>query len=79
MRWRIFLNLSWRRRVFATLALVSTGADLREWIYYVKSEEGFLARLNQALGAQSPFPIEIHIAEDSKWSNYQEFVDGLQQ
>jgi hypothetical protein len=63
---------------FATLALVSTGEDLREWIYYAKSEEGFLARLNKALGAQAPFPIEIHFAVDPKWSNYQEFVDGLQ-
>jgi hypothetical protein len=64
---------------FATLALVSTGEELREWIYYAKSEEGFLARVNQALGAHSAFPIEIHVAEDSKWSNYQEFVDGLRQ
>ncbi|NUN70943.1 MAG: DUF695 domain-containing protein [Bacteroidetes bacterium] len=62
---------------FSTLALVSTGEDLREWIYYGRSEEEFLSRLNQALGAQPPFPIEIHIAEDPKWSNYQEFVDGL--
>jgi hypothetical protein len=64
---------------FATLALVSTGEEMREWIYYAKSEEGFFARLNQAFGAQSPFPIEIHIAVDPKWSNYQEFVDGLRQ
>ena len=64
---------------FSTLALVSTGEELREWIYYSKSEEGFFARLNQALGGQPSFPIEIHVAEDPKWSNYQEFVDGLQQ
>lgn len=48
-----------------------------EWIYYAKSEEAFFARLNQALGAQPPFPIEIHIADDPKWSNYQAFLDGL--
>lgn len=62
---------------FATLALVSTGEELREWIYYAKSEEAFFARLNQALGAQPPFPIEIHIADDPKWSNYQAFLDRL--
>ena len=64
---------------FATLALVSTGEDTREWIYYAKSEDGFFARLNQALGGQPAFPIEIHVADDPKWANYQEFMDGLQQ
>lgn len=28
---------------FATLALVSTGEDLREWTYYAKSEDEFMA------------------------------------
>lgn len=64
---------------FSTLALVSTGEDLREWIYYTKSEEGFFIRLNEALGRQPDFPIEIHVTDDPQWSNYQEFVDGLQQ
>jgi hypothetical protein len=63
---------------FSTLALVSTGEEVREWIYYAKSEDGFFARVNQALGGQPPFPIEIHISADPKWSNYQEFMDGLQ-
>ena len=63
---------------FSTLALVSTGEESREWIYYAKSEEGFLSRVNQALGGHSAFPIEFHIADDPKWSSYQEFVDGLQ-
>jgi hypothetical protein len=62
---------------FSSLALVSTGEDLREWIYYTKSEEGFLTRLNQALGGHPAFPIEIHIADDPNWSSYQEFIDGL--
>ena len=47
---------------FSSLALVSTGEDLREWIYYTKSEDGFLARLNRALGGHPAFPIEIHTA-----------------
>ena len=62
---------------FSTLALVSTGEDLREWIYYAKSEESFFARLNEALGGHPAFPIEIHVAADPKWENYQEFMDGL--
>jgi Family of unknown function (DUF695) len=64
---------------FASLALVSTGENLREWIYYVKTEDGFLERINQALGGRSEFPIEIHTAQDPTWSNYQTFIDGLKQ
>ena len=62
---------------FSSLALVSTGDDLREWIYYAKSEDEFFARLNRALGGKPPFPIEIHASNDPAWANYQEFIDGL--
>ena len=41
----------------ATLALVSTGENLREWTYYAQSEDVFIERLNLALE-----PIEIHTA-----------------
>ena len=32
----------------ATLAVVSTGDNLRQWVYYVKSRQDFTARLNRA-------------------------------
>jgi hypothetical protein len=51
---------------FATLALVSTGEDLREWTYYTKSETEFMARLNYALAGVPTFPIEIHTAIRSR-------------
>jgi hypothetical protein len=62
---------------FSSLALVSTGEDLREWIYYAKSEPEFFERLNRALEGQPAFPIEIHASSDPAWTNYQEFIDGL--
>jgi Family of unknown function (DUF695) len=62
---------------FATLALVSTGEDLREWIYYAKSEDGFMARLNYAFAGMPEFPIEIHIAHDPEWASYEEFASSL--
>jgi len=43
----------------ATLALVSTGENLREWTYYAQSEDEFIERLNQALENLPPFPIDI--------------------
>jgi hypothetical protein len=62
---------------FATLALVSTGEDLREWIHYAKSETEFMARLNYALAGMPAFPIQIHIASDPNWDAYERFKAGL--
>jgi hypothetical protein len=62
---------------FATLALVSTGEDLREWTYYAKSENEFLARLNYALAGLPAFPIEIHSASDPNWEMYEQFKTGV--
>jgi len=62
---------------FAMLALVSTGENQREWIYYAKSEEDFLQALNGALAQQTRFPIEIHAAPDPKWSTYERFREGV--
>ena len=64
---------------FATLALVSTGEELREWTYYAKSENEFLARLNYALAAMPAFPIEIHSASDPNWELYEQFKMGVKE
>jgi hypothetical protein len=63
----------------ATLVLVSTGENLREWTYYTKSESAFLSRLNEALKGQPSFPIEIHAAPDPSWSTYEQFRKGLKE
>jgi uncharacterized protein YndB with AHSA1/START domain len=57
---------------FATLALVSTGEDLRKWTYYARSEAEFLARLKRALARHPVYPVNIQIAADPGWSRYQE-------
>jgi Family of unknown function (DUF695) len=63
---------------FSTLALVSTGENLREWTYYAKSEGEFIARLNKALAGKPKFPIEVHMATDPKWAMYEKFKAGVQ-
>jgi hypothetical protein len=63
----------------ATLALVSTGEDLREWTYYTKSETEFMARLNYALARIPAFPIEIHATSDPNWDMYERFKAGLKE
>ena len=55
------------------LAIVSTGENLREWIFYTRSEQEFLLALNKALEGHPPFPIDIHVASDPQWSTYEHF------
>ena len=62
---------------FATLALVSTGEDLREWTYYAKAEDEFETRFDYALAGASVFPIEIHVAHDPKWGTYEQYNAGI--
>lgn len=63
----------------AGLVLVSTGENLREWIYYAQSEESFFRALNSALAAQARFPVQIHAAKDSSWSTYERFRAGVRE
>lgn len=65
--------------IFATLALVSTGENLREWTYYVKSEVEFMTRLNSALSGKPAFPIEVHAAPDPQWTTYETFKTGVKE
>lgn len=58
---------------FATLVLVSTGEDLREWTYYANSQAEFMVRLNAALAGKPAFPIDVHPALDPKWTSYEKF------
>ena len=61
----------------ASLVLVSTGDNLKEWIYYTRSKERFGERLNLALRGKAVFPIQIHSAADPAWTTYHDFVDHL--
>lgn len=61
----------------SVLALVSTGENLREWIFYAKAEQEFIAALNKALTGQPVFPIEVHAGRDPEWSSYERFRKGV--
>jgi hypothetical protein len=62
---------------FSTLALVSTGNDLKEWTYYTQAEDAFLKRLNAALRSKAAFPVEIHASPDPDWTKYERFLMGV--
>lgn len=57
----------------ATLALVSTGENLREWTYYAQSEDSFSERFDEAVEELPALPITIYMAHDPAWSMYASF------
>jgi hypothetical protein len=57
---------------FATLALVSTGEDMRKWTYYAKSEAEFHLRMKRALGTGPAYPVQVQVSADPGWTRYQE-------
>ncbi|WP_186301657.1 DUF695 domain-containing protein [Denitromonas halophila] len=63
----------------SVLVLVSTGENLREWIFYAKTGKKFLAALNKALAGQPRFPIEVHTGRDPEWSSYVRFRKGVRE
>lgn len=62
----------------ATLALVTTGKNFREWMYYAKSSEEFMRQLNLALGSESSYPIETDFRHEPSWNSYEEFRAGIE-
>ena len=54
-----------------------SGENLREWIFYTRSQNEFLKRLNRALAGKPAFPIEIHAAADPLWTTYEKFKGGV--
>lgn len=61
----------------ATLALVSTGDDLRQWTYYARSQDEFMTRLKHALAKQPPYPIDVHAVRDPDWLTYKALLSKL--
>ncbi|WP_431274676.1 DUF695 domain-containing protein [Variovorax ureilyticus] len=56
-----------------TLAVVSTGNNLRRWVYYAQSERDFAARLNRVTEAMPGLPLELHSEADPEWKAYEAF------
>jgi hypothetical protein len=61
----------------ATLVLVSTGEGLRAWVYYTRSREAFMAKMNEAFRGLPRFPIEVDLWNDPKWERYESFKAGV--
>src|SRR6185312_3738072 len=64
------------RKNFCIQTASRTGNDQREWNYYARSEEAFMAALNGALGHLPPFPIEIVFYDEPSWQSFQDLLSS---
>jgi len=59
------------------MMLSITGNSRKEWIWYVKSREGFQQALNQHLRGLPVFPVELEAADDPGWDNYHRLLRSV--
>jgi hypothetical protein len=57
------------------LVHVYTGSGIKEWCYYTKSYDEFMAGLNVALAGKPRFPIEILHDHDPTWTYWSGIKD----
>lgn len=61
----------------ASLALVRTGDNLRQWVFYAASESSFRQMLDESLEAAPRLPIEVSTVVEPRWETYEQFVRGI--
>jgi hypothetical protein len=60
------------------LVQVSTGMGLKEWVFYARSRETFMARLNELLQGHPRYPIAIEFYDDPQWQVWGEVAEAIQ-
>lgn len=58
-------------------AFSRTGNNLKEFAFYVSSQDEFLARLNGALEGHDRYPIEITFYEDREWTELAQLLSDF--
>jgi hypothetical protein len=56
-----------------TPVIVSTGNNVRQWIYYVQSRQEFADRLKVTLQKMPGLPLEVRSERDPEWKTYKAF------
>jgi hypothetical protein len=59
------------------LMQVATGMGLKEWIFYARSSDAFMARLNSLLSGHRRYPIEVEFYDDPEWQMWSQTVKTL--
>lgn len=62
---------------YSYLMLVITGGGRKEWHYYVRDEQEWLAELNDLLQEHPEYPLQIEVSPDPEWSLYGSVMDGI--
>jgi hypothetical protein len=62
----------------AYLMLVVTGNSRKEWIFYAREFEAWLARLNEVLHGHDVYPIEIETSHDPAWTTWRDVAKCAQ-
>ncbi|WP_416409274.1 DUF695 domain-containing protein [Agrobacterium rosae] len=57
--------------------LVVTGNNRKEWLWYVKDFDSWLAQLNKRLTTSPAYPIDISHSYEPQWSSYKDFIAGV--
>jgi hypothetical protein len=57
--------------------LVVTGNNRKEWLWYVKDFDSWIAQLNQRLTRSPAYPIDISHSHEPQWSSYKDFIAGV--
>jgi hypothetical protein len=60
------------------LMQVATGMGLKEWIFYARSSDAFMARLNSLLSGRPRFPIQVEFYPDPEWQMWSRTVKALE-
>jgi len=59
------------------LMQVATGMSLKEWIFYARSADAFMARLNTLLSGRPRYPIEVEFHDDPAWQMWSQTLATL--
>jgi hypothetical protein len=56
------------------LSLVVFGGGRKEWHWYVKDIEAWMARFNEILSTHSQYPLQIEFSENDNWGYHNGFT-----
>jgi hypothetical protein len=62
-------DLNWSEGL-SWLMLVTTGLNVKEWLFYATDHEEFMQRFNKALRGLPRFPLEIEFVADPAWEQW---------
>lgn len=62
---------------YGYLILVKTGEEVKEWLWYVKNFDEWLAKLNELFSGKSAFPIEINFFDEPEWETFEKLKVAL--